>query len=405
MPVSAGDWTKTRSLSRWVLWPAWVMLAACGPLRPELPQPGPEVIEAAEAAQALETHIRERGLLPASRDIASDAVLYTELMRPPGDRVMALYRDTIRGGDEVLRLLQHRQLESRGAVFELRTRSVYRCAGRVVQYGTYPTDRAESSRMAAARDPDADDEVVRVPFAALWREGDGGALEMEALWLGPLDSEVRVARLADDCRDTRSAVFDRRYAGRRVGLEASAGYAFLFPAGDHLEDALTSHGWDRNVGSSAPVTASLGAIYRLRPGWQVEALAQYQGPARVEATGTVFDATLEWWGGTVAGLLVAEVGRFRIGAGPAVRLARWSWSDQVVSNVFPSGEPTSASSVLPGGMVELGYIQTLQSRVYVHVRGRYGYFPDAETPGFRDLPPQAVPMDGAGLSVGIGFWW
>ncbi len=56
-------------------------------------------------------------------------------------------------------------------------------------------------------------------------------------------------------------------------------------------------------------------------------------------------------------------------------------------------------------MAELGYIQTVRSRVYIHVRARYGYFADAEVPGFRDLDPLNAPMDRTRLTVGLGYWW
>jgi hypothetical protein len=61
--------------------------------------------------------------------------------------------------------------------------------------------------------------------------------------------------------------------------------------------------------------------------------------------------------------------------------------------------------VLPGGLVEAGYVQNFHSHVYLHLRARYGFFPDAETPGFRDLGAVTVPMSGGRLSVGVGYWW
>ena len=379
-------------------------LAGCGPLRPRPPEPAPEIIEAAEAARALETRIRREGLLPASSQIAEDAVLYTEMTRPPEIRGLEVQRDTIRGGAELSRRLQHRQMQSRGAAFELRTRRVFRCRDAVIQAGVYPMAAAESERIAAAPRAEPEETVVWVPFTARWREADG-TLELQALWLGPLDYEVRVSRLADDCRDTGAAIFARAYAGRRMGLELGVGYPLHLEAIGYLQDAVTEHGWDRNVTGHAPISGALAGFYRLRPGVQIETLVSYHRPARVEATGDVFDATLEWTGGSAAVLLVGELGPFRVGAGPAVAYESWSWSDRVFNDVYPSGEPTSGTSLVPGGVTELGYIQTLRSRVYIHLRARYGWLADGEVPGFRDLAPLDAPLSRARLAVGLGYWW
>lgn len=379
-------------------------LAGCGPLRPRAPEPSPGVVMEADSALALESQVRQLGMFPTAGDIAEGAVLYTEMQRVPGTRTYALTRDTIRGGEAVARRLQARQVRSL-VPFELNTQRVFRCEGGALQYGVYPVDARVSDRVVVAPQTQPGDRAVWAPFAARWRAGEDGDLKLDALWLGPLDLEVRVGRLGHRCRDTDVPVFARDYAGRRTGLEFGVGYPFQLSTTGFMEDAVRDHGWNTNVASAVSPSLALSGFYRLRSGIQLMGVATYQLPAQVQATGDVFDATLEWSGGTVAGLLAGELGRFRIGAGPAVAFTHWQWSDHVFSAVFEPGAPSSGTTVVPGGVAELDYIQTLRSRLYLSVRGRYAYFMDAEVPGFRTFPATQAPMDRTSVTVGLGYWW
>lgn len=399
-----GAWTRRAG---WVGLLSLLGSAGCGPLSIETPAPSPGVAAAAESAAVLDARLQAIGVFPDQADMHPEAVLYTEVVRVPGTRG-TLWRDTIRGSAEVERRLQDRRgfVAAGGVLFELDTDRVYQCDGVVLQYGTYPVPvGARTPSRPLPRSADTGAPEGRVPFAARWRSGPDGSLALTELWLGPVTTEVRVGRLGSGCRDTGAAAFALQYAQRRSGVEFSLGYAAQLPALASLEDGLVEHGWDRRVASHAPLSLAVSGLYRHRPGWQMRGWASVELPARVEATGSFFHATLAWSGVTAAGLLVRELGPFRVGAGPAVSYTRWTWSEKLVSSVFEAAAPSEGTTVLPGMLLDLGYIQTLRSRLYLKVEGRYGYFTAAEAPGFRDLEPVAVPMDGARVSAGIGYWW
>jgi hypothetical protein len=244
----------------------------------------------------------------------------------------------------------------------------------------------------------------RYQFAARWaRTGNG--LALESLWLSPVGGETRVARLGQQCRSASRATFAARYAVRRGGVDVATGFTDQSQPTDALEQALVAQGWDQDIrrGGAAAFTAE--GFYRFRPGWQVAGVAGYQLPAYANGFAGQFRAEVQWSGLTLGALVVREVGPIRLGAGPAVAVTQWSWSDEVSASVFEPGEPTSASTVTPGALAELGVIQALGSNLYVRAAGRYYLMGEAQAPGFRDLAPVDVPMSQARLSLGVGWWW
>ncbi len=389
---------------------AWLAVAGlaipgCGPLRPELPQASPEVTARADSAGIVRSELAAIGGFPSEEHMRPDVRLYTELVWIE-DSGRDPRRDTLRTPTSVANWLENRRSrQAPDVLFELDTDEIYVCRDAVLQYGTYPLGVDPTgqrtflgSRVVLSRG------LQRHAFVARWiRTGSG--LELEALWLSPVGGEARVARLGRGCRSASRATFAARYAVRRGGVDLGAGFTDQSQPIDAVEQALVAHGWEQDIRHGGAAGFSAQGTYRFRPGWQVAGVAGYQLPAYANGFAGQFRAELEWSGFTLGAVLVREVGPIRLAAGPAVAVMQWNWSDEVTASVFDPGEPTSATTVTPGGLAELGVIQALGSNLYVRIAGRYYLMGDARAPGFRDLESVDVSMSQARLTLGVGWWW
>ncbi|MFO7892333.1 MAG: hypothetical protein R6U63_01250 [Longimicrobiales bacterium] len=385
---------------------AVVWLAACGPFRPRPPEVGPEVAAAAEAAESLRAELRTVGRFPSVEDMRPDVTLYTEVVWLQDAREESR-RDTLRTPVTVASWLENRRSrQSSDVLFELETDEVYQCDEAVLQYGTYPVvldglgRRTYLGERVLVRR-----ELARYRFVARWLRGADGTLELGTLWMSPIGGEARVGRLGEGCRSVGAAKFAALYAVRRAGVDVSAGATYQAPTTESLEQAFVAQEWDQDMHSATPLTVSAEGFYRFRPGWQVAGLAGYQLPGSVDGFAGRFRARVEWTGLTAGGLLAREVGPLRVGAGPAVAITRWEWSDEMISATFEPGEPTSGTTVTPGALAELSLVHSPRSRLYVRAAARYYLFGDAEVPGFRDLGPVDVARSQAQLTLGAGWWW
>lgn len=398
--------TTPKTLLRAAVVPALLWLAGCGPLRPEAPELSPELAADAEAAESLRAELRAIGRFPTAENMRSDVTLYTELVWYQDARQEA-QRDTLHSPTTVESWLENRRSrESPAVLFELTTDEVYQCEEAVLQYGTYPIGLDPVGRRTYLGDRVVvSRELARYRFTARWLRADDGSLELETLWMSPVGGEARVGRLGDSCRSTGGARFAASWAVRRAGVDLSAGLTDQSSSMESLEQAFVSQGWDQDMHRGLPLAVTAEGFYRFRPGWQVAGVASYQLPSSIDGFGSGFRVTAEWTGLTLGGLLVREVGPLRVGAGPAVAVTSWDWSEETISAVFDPAEPTSGTTVTPGALAELSLIQALRSHIYVRVSGRYYLFGDADVPGFRDLGTVTVPRSQARLSIGVGWWW